>query len=373
MDTATFPQPQPSLQQVLVIEDSPIQATMIRRQLERGGYGVLLAKDGGEGLVLARTRQPDLILLDIVMPVLDGYAVIELLKADPCTRELPVIFLTDVDTVKDEEKGLNLGAADYITKPPNEAVLLARIKTQLALFQANHLLKDQNAGLEAEVRRRMRENEQIQDVTIRALARLAETRDNETGRHVLRTSLYVRTLAKILQENPRYTLSLTDSAIDLLARSAPLHDIGKVGIPDQILRKPGPLTPMEWEVMKTHAALGAQAIEAAEKDAETSLDFLKSAKQIAHWHHEKWDGTGYPDGLKWNQIPLPAQLMSVADVFDALVTKRVYKPAFSFDQAKQIMTDGRGKQFDPEIIDAFLSHFEEFTAIASRYPDESDE
>jgi putative two-component system response regulator len=319
---------------------------------------------------LARSEQPDIILLDIVMPVLDGYAVIELLKMDVRTRDLPVIFLTGIDTVQDEEKGLGLGAADYITKPPNEAILLARIKTQIQLRQANQLLRDQNTGLEAEVRRRMHENEQIQDVTIRALARLAETRDNETGRHVLRTSLYVGTLAKLLQKNPKYTLSLSDRTVDLMARSAPLHDIGKVGIPDLILRKPGPLTPIEWEVMRTHAVLGAHAIEAAEKDAEASLEFLTLAKQIAHWHHEHWDGSGYPDGLKWNEIPLAAKLMAIADVFDALITKRVYKPAFSFEKAKQIIADGRGRQFDPEIVDTFLEHFELFTAIAQQYPEE---
>jgi len=354
---------------ILVIEDSPVQAEMIRRALASAGYQAIVAPDGGVGLAKAKSEQPDLILLDIVMPVLNGYAVIDLLRSSDATKEIPVIFLTGMDAAKDEEKGLALGAVDYITKPINDAILLARVNTHLKLKSAGDWLKNQNTFLESEVDRRMKENELVQTITIRALARLAEIRDNETGNHIIRTSLYVKTLAKLLQRNPKFTLSLPDETIELLAKSAPLHDIGKVGVPDSILLKPGKLTEMEWIVMRTHAQLGAQALELAEKDAQTSVQFLRMAKEIAHWHHEKWDGTGYPDGLKWSEIPLSAKLMAVADVFDALVSKRVYKPAFSFEEAKEIMLQGRGHHFDPDILDAFISNFDKFTDIAEKYSD----
>lgn len=354
---------------ILVVDDNPDNMTVVS-DLLAPNYMVLVANSGPRALqILEQEPKPDLILLDIMMPEMDGYAVIALLKAHPRTKDIPVIFLTAMDSTHDEEKGLELGAVDYITKPIRPLILLARVRSQLELKHARDFLSNQNLYLEAEVARRMKENELVQDVSIRALARLAEIRDQETGFHILRTSLYVKTLAQILQKNPKYASSLPDNTITLLAKSAPLHDIGKVGIPDQILRKPGKLTPEEWVIMKTHAQLGAQAIELAEKDAETSLDFLSLAKEIAHWHHEKWDGSGYPDGLRWSDIPLSAKLMALADVFDALVSKRVYKEAFGYDEARKIIEDGRGNHFDPDLVDAFLSNYEKFVEIASVHKD----
>ena len=196
-------------------------------------------------------------------------------------------------------------------------------------------------------------------------------RDPETGNHIQRTQNYVHLLAERLRHHPRFSAFLTQRNIELLAKSAPLHDIGKVGIPDSILLKPGPLTPDEWAIMKTHSWLGSDAIEKAESDAEMRLDFLVLAKEIAHWHHEKWDGSGYPDGLAGDAIPISARLMAVADVFDALISTRVYKPTMPFSEARAIIEAGRGTHFDPDVVDVFLADFAEFTAIAERYRDEA--
>lgn len=356
---------------VLVVDDNPDNMTVVS-DLLMPFYEILVAPSGKRALeILDSERMPDLILLDVMMPDMDGYEVISHLKNNPKTKDIPVIFLTAMDSTRDEEKGLELGAVDYVTKPIRPSILLARVRTQVEFKKARDILQNQNVYLESEITKRMKENETIQDASIRALARLAEVRDDATGKHLLRTSLYVKTLAQILQKDPRYSLLLSDRVIVLLAKSAPLHDIGKVGIPDRILTKPGKLTDEEWVIMKTHAWLGAHAIEMAEKDSEVSLEFLKLAKEIAHWHHEKWDGTGYPDGLKWDEIPISAKLMAIADVFDALVSKRVYKEGFSYEKTHEIMAAGKGNHFDPVIADAFLENFDAFTQIADLHKDEA--
>jgi putative two-component system response regulator len=312
---------------------------------------------------------PDLILLDVMMPGMDGYQVFEHLRSDRATRDIPVIFITAMDSTEAELHGLNAGAVDYIAKPIVPAVVLARVRTQLELKQARDRLHDQNSFLESEIAKRMAENELIQEVGIRALAYLAEIRDPETGNHILRTQNYVRHLALALRSHPRYAATLTPRYIELLARSAPLHDIGKVGIPDAILHKPGRLTPEEWEIMKTHARLGADAIDRAERSADKAVDFLSIAKEIAHSHHEKWDGSGYPEGLSGDAIPLSARIMALADVFDALISHRVYKPAMPYVEARDIIAAGRGKHFDPDIVDAFLNNFTAYCEIADHYRD----
>ena len=246
-------------------------------------------------------------------------------------------------------------------------VVLARVRTQLQAKQARDWLQNQNAALEAEVNRRMQENDLTQQVSIRALAHLAETRDPETGQHILRTQGYVQLLCKLLQQHPRFSGTLTDSYIDVLTRSAPLHDIGKVGIPDHVLRKPGPLTAEERVVMQTHAKLGCDALKSAECDIQKPPAFLSLAKEVALYHHEKWDGTGYPTGLAGENIPLSARLMALADVFDALTSRRIYRISMSFDDARVIMQEGRGQHFDPDVADIFLAHYAEFVAIAKRY------
>lgn len=360
---------------ILIVDDSPENLAVLSELLQPL-YQVRAATSGRKALRIAATvPRPDLILLDVMMPEMDGYQVFEQLRADPATRAIPVIFVTAMDSVEAEMRGLEAGAVDYITKPIVPPVVLARVHTQLELKQARDWLHDQNSFLEAEVSRRMAENELIQEVSIRALAHLAEIRDPETGNHILRTQGYVKQLAVGLRLHPRFSNTLTDRYVALLTRSAPLHDIGKVGIPDAILRKPGPLNEQEWEVMKTHAQLGSEAIELAERDAEKDVEFLALAKEIAHWHHEKWDGSGYPDGLAGDAIPVSARIMALADVFDALISARVYKSPMAFETARNKIAESRGIHFDPDIVDNFLAHFDVFCAIAQRYqdaPEESD-
>jgi putative two-component system response regulator len=356
---------------ILIIDDSPLILATLGSVL-RPQYRVLAATSGLQGLRVAQDEpRPDLILLDVLMPELDGYGVLERLRADPATEAIPVIFLTGAREPEQEERGLRLGAADYVAKPLNATVVLARVRTQLLAKLARDWMADRNASLEAEVSRRMAENDLTQQVSIRALAHLAETRDPETGNHILRTQAYVRCLANRLRQHPRFSATLTDRYVELLARSAPLHDIGKVGIPDTVLLKPGKLSAEEWAVMRTHAKLGSDAIEQAERDIETPLEFLAAAKEIAHWHHEKWDGSGYPDGLVGDAIPISARLMALADVFDALISKRVYKQAMTLEETRSIIAQGSGRHFDPDVTAAFLLGFEEFVDIANRYSDAS--
>ena len=352
---------------ILIVDDEPTNLSLLTHLL-RPQYLVRAANSGASALRAASSEpRPDLVLLDVMMPVMDGYTVLWHLRANPATADIPVIFLTALADDLDEERGLQLGAADYITKPIKPTVLLARVRAQLEAKRARDWMKNQNAILEAEVARRMVENNLTQQVAIRALAHLAETRDPETGNHILRTQGYVLQLANALREHPRFAAALSGSQIELLTRSAPLHDIGKVGIPDYVLLKPDKLTAAEWAIMQTHARLGSDAIEEAERDIETPLPFLAVAKEIAHWHHEKWDGSGYPDGLAGESIPIAARLMALADVFDAVISVRVYKPAMSFAEAREIIAAGRGKHFDPDVCDAFLGGFDEFVAIAERY------
>ena len=354
---------------LLAVDDTADNLTLLNDLLCRQ-YKVKLANSGEKALrIAAATPSPDLILLDIMMPEMDGYEVCRQLKLQPATRDIPVIFLTARSDAEAERAGLEAGAVDYVTKPFNPPVLLARVRTHLALKAHTDFLRDKSAFLEAEVDKRTRETQAIQDVTIHTLASLAETRDSETGNHIRRTQFYVQALARRLQAHPRFAALLTPRYIDMLFKSAPLHDIGKVGIPDAILLKPGRLTPDEFEIMKTHTTLGRQAIEHAEQLLGMQVDFLSMSKDIAQSHQEKWDGSGYPQQLAGDAIPLSARLMALADVYDALISRRIYKPAMSHAQAAEIIVAGRGQHFDPDVVDAFLAIQDEFQAIARRFAD----
>ena len=357
-----------TLATVLVVDDTPDNLALMSSLL-KGLYRVKVANGGEKALRIARDDPPDLILLDIMMPAMDGYQVLEQLKRDARTRDVPVIFLTAKSEIDDERKGLELGAVDYITKPVSPPIVLARVKTQLTLKAAADFLRDKAKFLEQEVAKRTREVRAIQDVTILAMASLAETRDSDTGNHIRRTQYYVRALAEQLRDHPRFAAFLSDATIDLLFKSAPLHDIGKVGIPDRILLKPAQLDPAEFQIMKTHAALGRDAIDHAERSLGTGVDFLRLAKEIALSHQEKWDGSGYPQGLSGDAIPIAARLMAIADVYDALISRRIYKAPMPHEQAVQIIAEGRGKHFDPDMVDAFLQIHPTFRAIAERYAD----
>lgn len=354
---------------ILIIDDEPVNLSVLSTLL-RSEYRVRAANSGENALRAATSLPtPDLILLDVMMPGMDGYEVLARLRENPATCTIPVVFVTALTEAQDVGRGLQLGACDYLTKPIDPIVLSARVRTQLQAKQARDWMTDRNAALESEVAKRMKENDLTQRVSIHALAHLAETRDPETGSHILRTQGYVSELAIGLRRHSRFATALNDRFIQLLSLSAPLHDIGKVGIPDHILLKPGKLTPEECAVMQTHAKLGSDAIEQAERDIEMPLEFLSVAKEIAHWHHEKWDGSGYPDALAGDAIPVAARLMALADVFDALISARVYKPAMPYRVARDIIAADRGKHFDPDVVDAFLANFDKFAAIAERYGD----
>ena len=356
---------------ILIVDDEPSNLAVLSQVLQHD-YRVRAAISGKQALLAAASEpRPDLVLLDIMMPAMDGHQVLKGLRRNPVTVDIPVVFLTSLADSDDEENGLLSGASDYVTKPIRPRVLLARVRNQLELKRARDRLAGQNTYLEAEITRRMAEGNLAQLVSIRALAHLAEMRDNETGTHILRTQEYVRTLAQHLSTSPRRSHHLDAHYIDLLTRSAPLHDIGKVGIPDSILLKPGPLSADEWAVMKTHARLGSDAIERVEADVEQPVLFLTTAKEIARSHHEKWDGSGYPDGLCGDAIPLSARIMAIADVFDALVTPRVYKAAMPYASARAIIAAERGRHFDPELVDIFLVGFEDYVAIAERFRDDT--
>lgn len=335
---------------LLVVDDTPENLSVLSGLLSPQ-HRVRTVNSGQQALQTALTEpRPDLILLDVTMPEMDGYEVLGHLQANPATADIPVILVTSLENSGDEERGLALGAVDHITKPIRPAIVIARIKAHLELKAARDRLQDNDLSLRQEVARRMMDNQLIQDVSIRALARLAEIRDPETGNHLRRTQGYVRTLAAELSSYPRFAAFLTPDNIEILFKSAPLHDIGKVGIPDHILLKPGKLTPDEWLIMKTHSRLGYLAIEQAEQDAERTIDFLGMAKEIAHYHHEKWDGSGYPEGLAGDAIPISARLMALADVFDALIVRRVYKESVPLKKStedhprrpRQPLRSGRG-------------------------------
>jgi putative two-component system response regulator len=355
---------------ILVVDDTPDNLTLMSGLL-KDNYLVKVANSGTRALKIAQSETPpDLILLDIMMPEMDGYEVCRRLKADTKTRDIPIIFLTAKTEVIDETLGFELGASDYITKPISPPIVLARVETHLAIKRVQDFLKDKNTYLASEVNKRTAEVMAIQDVTINAMASLAETRDNETGNHIRRTQRYVRVLAEKLRYNPRFAHFLNDDkTIELLYKSAPLHDIGKVGIPDRILLKPGRFEPEEFEIMKTHTTLGRDAILQAEKDLGVEMPFLKYAKEIAYSHQEKWDGSGYPQGLSGDDIPISARLMAVADVYDALISRRVYKAPMPHEKAVAIIKEGKGTHFDPDMADAFLELQDEFKKIADAYAD----
>jgi putative two-component system response regulator len=358
---------------ILIVDDTPDNIMLLSRLL-KDRYNTKVANNGSLALQIAQaTPGLDLILLDVMMPGLDGYETCRQLKANPVTADIPVIFLTAKNQVEDEAMGLSLGAVDYIAKPISPPILFARVATQLTLAGARRQLQAHNENLEKLVQDRTAQLALMQEAIIMAMGTLAERRDNAAvtkgDHHIRRTQHYVRALARHLQHHPRFAADLTDDNIELLYRSVPLHDIGKVGIPDRILLKPGVLDREEFEVMKLHAVYGRDTIMLVEKHIGGTNGFLMFAREIAHSHQEKWDGSGYPDRLAGEQIPLSARLMAVADVYDALISRRVYKPAFTHQQALDVMRKGRGTHFDPDVLDAFFEIEGQFAAIAAEFRD----
>ena len=354
---------------ILVIDDTPGNLSLLN-QLLREHYRVRLANSGPRGLELAAMAPPDLILLDIMMPDMDGYQVFQRLRSDPATRRIPVIFLTAKVGAEDEERGLAMGAVDFIHKPIAPSVVLARVRTHLQIRHWQTFLEDKSAWLQQEVESRVSEVFRLQEATIRVMVSLAEFRDECTGNHIRRTQDYVRLLADYLSRQPRDAGFLMPEQIDRIAKASPLHDIGKIAIPDHILLKPGRHTPEEFAIMQTHSVKGESMLLRSLHEMGGDNAMLRFACQIARSHHERWDGGGYPDGLAGEAIPLAARLMAVADVYDALRSRRPYKKAFDHAEAVDIIVQGKGSHFDPLLVEAFLALQGVFSEIATKLADE---
>lgn len=354
---------------VLIVDDTDINIDILAEALE-SQYDIRTAMDGESALVCVAESVPDIILLDIVMPGMSGFDVCTRLKSDPATADVPIIFLTAMTDINDKVKGFEMGAVDYMVKPFAILEVQARLNLHLSLLNAKKALKAQNELLEVKVQERTQELAATQDVIVEAMASLAETRDPETGDHVMRTRYYVQALAEKLKNHTRFVAYLGAVTPAELGRAAILHDIGKVGVPDGILLKPGRLTPEEYNEIKKHATYGHEILKKLIKRLPKNT-FLRFADDIAWGHHEKWDGAGYPRGLKGDEIPLPARLMAIADVYDALISPRVYKPAMSHEETVEYIVKSSGTHFDPDVVKAFFEINETFRYIASELTGET--
>jgi len=350
---------------IMIVDDTEMNIVILVEALQ-DDYELIIAINGVEAIELLEEQRPNLILLDIMMPEMDGYDVLKTIKKIPELGHIPVILLSAITDSNSKTKGFSLGAVDYVTKPFEMVEVKARVKTQLKVEEARLTLENQNLLLEEKVKERTKLLERTNSAAIYCLAALAETRDPETGEHIKRTQEYIRELALELQGKDDYKAVLTKDYIELLYQSAPLHDIGKVGVRDSILLKPGRLTEEEFEEMKKHTLYGGECLMVGIKELGED-SFLTLAKEIALTHHEKWDGTGYPRGLSKAEIPISGRLMALSDVYDALISKRVYKNAFTHEEAKMIILDGRGTHFDPDIVDAFIIREAEFIEIMGKF------
>ncbi|MEZ9236909.1 MULTISPECIES: HD-GYP domain-containing protein [Shewanella] len=335
-------------QTILVVDDTPANIDVLAGVL-KADYHIKIAKNGEQALKIARAIPLDLILLDIMMPGIDGYEVCQELKADERTHHIPVIFVTAKISADDEIKGLNIGAADYITKPFNPPIVQRRVQTQLALT-------DQNRMLAIKVQQKTAEIAQNQLDVIRKLGRAAEYKDNETGMHVIRMSYYTHILA--------LAAGINEADAEVLMHAAPMHDVGKIGVSDAILKKPGKLTAEEFDEMKHHCVIGAEIL------GDNDSPLLKIAQEVALTHHEKWDGTGYPNGLKGEEIPLYGRIVAVADVFDALTSERPYKKPWSVEEAVALLEREAGSHFEPKLVQLFVDNIEQIVEIKAKFRDE---
>ncbi len=337
---------------VLIVDDSRADVMLLKNMLK--DYDLLVAYDGIEAMECMEHHPGiDIMILDLNMPRMNGFEVLEAMNRYPEYKKIATLILTNYDEIDNEIRGLELGALDYIRKPLNLRSLRKRIELHSNLANARKALEQHNYLLEKAVQERTQELNQTRDVTIHALVSLLEVRNLESSNHTRRTQWMMKALCEHLRTRDQYRTILTEAYIDELFKTAPLHDIGKVGIPDSILLKPGKLTPEEFMVMKNHVVYGVEALRSRESDG-GSLSFIRTAMEIAATHHEKFNGTGYPKGLAGKDIPLSGRLMAIIDVYDALVSERVYKPAYTHEDALAMIAQERGNHFDPEIVDAFL-------------------
>jgi putative two-component system response regulator len=349
----------------IVLVDDDITSLALGKNIMAEQYDVVTIPSGEKLFQFLGKARPDLILLDVDMPVMNGYDTLKKLKAQPDTQDIPVIFLTSMSDASSEIEGLNLGAVDYLSKPFSPPLLLKRLELHLkVVFQQRELI-NYNNNLQEMVRDRTKTVLDMQNSVLKIVANLVESRDIVTGGHVERTREYLAILLDGLIAQNLYTEEIQDWNRDFFLQSSQLHDVGKISIPDKILLKPDKLTREEFEEMKNHARFGVQIIEAIQKDTPES-NFLSHAKILAGNHHEKWDGSGYPGGLKGTDSPLGGRLMAIADVYDALISARPYKKPFTHQEASQIILDGKGTQFDPDLIDVFISIAEKFDDMVKK-------
>jgi len=356
---------------ILIVDDEEYNRQLLTTFLTSLGYATLEAENGKKALKLILEKRPDIVILDLNMPEVNGFEVLNVIKSNPETRMIPVIVITGLGDEQNHLRALENGADDFLTKPFNIHFLRARLRSLLSIKMLYDLnikyqekLKESNIELMSELIK-------TQEVTIVALAKLAEFRDPETGEHLERMREFARVLARELQVMGKYRGYVNDKYIENIYKSTPLHDIGKVGIPDYILLKPAKLTAEEFEIMKKHSLIGGNSIKSAIEHAKMTHSFLDMAKVIAYYHHERWDGNGYPAGLKGEDIPLSARITTVADVYDALTTRRVYKPSFPHEKARKIIIEEKGGHFDPDIVEAFLRREEDFLILKEKFKDKN--
>lgn len=333
------------METVLVVDDSAVNIDILSNIL-KDEYKVRVAKSGEAALKSVLHTKPDIILLDVVMPEMDGFEVCKIIKSNPKTSNIPIIFVTAKDETKDEISGFEIGAADYITKPISPAIVKTRVRTQLALY-------DQQRELEKQVLKRTKELNDSRLEIIRKLVVAAEYKDTDTGLHIVRMSTYSYFIAK--------AYGFEEKELEIILNAAPMHDIGKIGIPDRILQKPGKLNEKEWEIMKTHSYIGAKII------GEQSSDLLIAARVIAHQHHEKWNGNGYPQRLKSENINIYARIVAIADVFDALTSKRPYKEPWDVEDALKLIHEEKNKHFDPDVVEAMQKVLPDILETKEKY------
>lgn len=354
------------LPKILIVDDSKTDRLIIMNMLKE--FNVFSAGNGKEALdFIEKDPDIDLIILDLNMPIMNGFELLEVLRSNKKYEKLRVIILTNFDEIDNEIKGLELGAVDYIRKPVNIQSLRIRIDIHLKLKGIQKKIEQDNVILDSLVAAKTVELALTRDVTIHALVGLLEVRNFESFNHTMRTQLMMQMLCHHLQTKDKYKDIMNDAYIKELAQTTPLHDIGKVGIPDAILLKPGKLTPEEFTIMKKHVEYGVIALKSGLKSKEAMPSFIHTAIEIVENHHEKFDGSGYPKGLKGTDIPLPGRLMAIIDVFDALISKRVYKEAFDYNESIDIIKAGIGKHFDPEIAQAFLSIIDKIHLMTQKY------
>ena len=350
---------------ILVVDDLPINRELLEDMLVPLGYQVFQAPDGETALQMVREISPDVILMDIMMPRMDGFEAARRLKQDDETKAIPIVMVTALQAVGDRIKALEAGANDFLSKPVDRSELQATVNSQVQVKAYHDHMKNYQQELEAEVARRTEELRLALDNlkqasldTIMRLARAAEYKDEDTGGHILRMSSYAAAVAR--------KLGLGDNVAQWILYAAPMHDVGKIGIPERILLKPGKLDPDEWEIMKQHTLIGGRILEGAK------AGYLKLAEIIALTHHEKWDGSGYPRGLNGKAIPQVGQITAIADVFDALISKRPYKEPFSLEKSFTIIAESRGSHFNPDVVDAFFAIEDEIISIKEKYLDQDE-